>query len=64
MLSKTLLKELKNILVEEYNLELNDFELEKFALRLIGYFELLRNLSVKKDIYVNQKELSLRNKNE
>ena len=41
MISKTSLKELEQILLEEFNLHLNAIELTNFASSLIGYFELL-----------------------
>lgn len=47
MLSKELINELKIILKEEFNLELNDVELTNLAHRLVGFFDLLAKLNFK-----------------
>ncbi len=44
MVSKKLLGELKLILKEEFNLELNQKNLTKFASSLVGYFDLLAKI--------------------
>jgi len=41
MISKALLKELDQILREEFSLNLNKQELSQFASSLVGYFDLL-----------------------
>lgn len=41
MINKKLLNELKQILLEEFNLNLDSKELTGFATSLIGYFDLL-----------------------
>lgn len=49
MLSRKLINELKKILKEEYNLELNDGELNNLAYRLVGLFDLLAKLNFKEE---------------
>ncbi len=44
MLSKETLDELRTILLEEFDYEMNDSDLENFAKRLIGLFEMLMRL--------------------
>ena len=44
MLSKETLNELRVILLEEFSYEMNDSELENFAKRLVGLFEMLMRL--------------------
>lgn len=48
MLSKPLLKELRQIMERKYNLKLNDKELLVFANSLVGYFDLLLKGSIRK----------------
>lgn len=48
-LSVERLKELANILKEDYAIELSSMELEKLAYSLVGYFTLLIKLSKRKE---------------
>jgi hypothetical protein len=49
MLSQELLKELREIVREEFGKELDDKELFEFGESLLSYFELLAKIYVKKD---------------
>lgn len=44
MLSKKLIDEFKQIMKEEYGVELSDLEAHKAATNLVGYFDLLLKL--------------------
>lgn len=50
MLSKETLNELRIILLEEFNYEMNDSDLENFAKRLIGLFEMLMRLESESEV--------------
>jgi hypothetical protein len=50
MLSQELLKELREIVREEFGKELDDKELFEFGENLLSYFELLAKIYVRKDL--------------
>jgi hypothetical protein len=55
MLSQELLKELREIVREDFNEELNDRELFEFGENLLSYFELLAKIYVRNHIGDDQK---------